>query len=82
MHTTRPAYFTACPSVKLTRDTHVVLLVEFHTHGGPLTFTSQDHTDFVDAFYRIAQDRANKTVIFTGTGGEVIFTRLRKGKLI
>jgi hypothetical protein len=37
-----------------------VLIVEFHTNGGPLTFTAQDHTDFVDAFYPIAQDRANK----------------------
>jgi len=49
-----------------------VLVVEFHTNGGPLTFTAQDHTDFVDAFYRIAQDRANMIVILTGTGGEFI----------
>src|SRR5437879_2169577 len=29
-------------------------------------------TEFVDAFYRIAQDRANKIVILTGAGGEFI----------
>jgi hypothetical protein len=40
-----------------------VLVVEFHTNGGPLTFTAQDHTEFVDAFYRISQDRENKIVI-------------------
>jgi enoyl-CoA hydratase/carnithine racemase len=70
--TTRPGYFTAYPSLKLTRDVHDVLLVEFHTSGGPLTFTARDHTDFVEAFYRISQDRTNQIVIFTGTGGEFI----------
>jgi enoyl-CoA hydratase/carnithine racemase len=48
------------------------LLVEFHSKGGSLIFTAQDHTDFVDAFYRISQDRANKVVILTGAGGEFI----------
>jgi enoyl-CoA hydratase/carnithine racemase len=72
MHTTQPAYFSAYRSVKMTRDAAGVLVVEFHTNGGPLTFTAQDHTDFVDAFYRIAQDRANKIVILTGTAGEFI----------
>ena len=68
----QPAYFTAYRSVKLTRDTQGVLVVEFHSNGGPLTFTALDHTDFVDAFYRISQDRENKIVILTGTGGEFI----------
>ncbi len=72
MKTTQPAYFAAYRSLRLTRDAQGVLVVEFHTDGGPLTFTAQDHTDFVDAFYRIAQDRANQIVIFTGTGGEFI----------
>jgi enoyl-CoA hydratase/carnithine racemase len=72
MQTARPVYFTAFPSVKMTRDAQDVLVVEFHTNGGPLTFAAQDHTDFVEAFYRIAQDRANKIVILTGTGGEFI----------
>src|SRR6201988_3131186 len=34
--------------------------------------TAQAHTEFVDAFYRISQDRANKVVILTGAGGEFI----------
>ena len=34
--------------------------------------TARSHTEFVDAFYRIAQDRANKIVILTGAGGEFI----------
>ena len=49
-----------------------MLVAEFHSKGGPFSFTAQDHTDFVDAFYRIAQDRANKIVILTGAGGDFI----------
>src|ERR1700724_1881279 len=65
-------YLAAYRSLKLTRDAGGVLVVEFHSKGGPFTFTAQDHTEFVDAFYRIAQDRANKIVILTGAGGEFI----------
>src|ERR1700726_2132248 len=72
MTTIQPDYFTAYKSVKMTRDARGVLVAEFHTNGGPLTFTAQDHTEFVDAFYRISQDRANKIVILTGAGGEFI----------
>jgi enoyl-CoA hydratase/carnithine racemase len=69
---TEPKYFAAYRSLKFTRDPQGVLVVEFHTKGGPLTFTAQDHTDFVDAFYRMSQDRDNKIVILTGAGGEFI----------
>ena len=72
MQATQPAYFAASGGLKLSRDPQGVLVVQFHTNGGPLTFTAQDHTEFVEAFYRIAQDRANKIVILTGTGGEFI----------
>src|SRR3989442_2910568 len=65
-------YFAAYRSLKLTRDSEGVLVAEFHSNDGPFTFTAQDHTEFVDAFYRIAQDRANKIVILTGAGGEFI----------
>ena len=65
-------YFAAYRSLRLTRDAKGVLVAEFHTNGGPFTFTAQDHTEFVDAFYRIAQDRANKIVILTGAGGDFI----------
>jgi enoyl-CoA hydratase/carnithine racemase len=65
-------YFAAYRSLKLTRDAKGVLVVEFHSNGGPLTFTAQAHTEVVDAFYRISQDRANKIVILTGAGGDFI----------
>jgi hypothetical protein len=67
-----PAYFTACRSLRLTRDALGVLVDEFHSNGSPLTFTASDHTDSVEAFYRISQDRENKIVILTGAGGEFI----------
>jgi enoyl-CoA hydratase/carnithine racemase len=65
-------YFAAYRSLKLTRDNNGVLVAEFHSKGDPFTFTAQDHTELVDAFYRIAQDRANKIVILTGAGGDFI----------
>lgn len=72
MQASRVEYLNSYKSLKLTRDPHGVLVAQFHTNGGPLMFTAQDHTDFVDAFYRIAQDRANKIVILTGAGGDFI----------
>jgi enoyl-CoA hydratase/carnithine racemase len=68
----QPAYFTAYRSLRLTRDALGLLVAEFHSNGSPLTFTAPDHTDFVEAFYRISQDRENKIVILTGAGGEFI----------
>ena len=68
----QPTYSSAYKSLRLTRDATGVLLVELNTSGGPLIFSAHDHTDFVDAFYRIAQDRDNKIVILTGAGGEFI----------
>jgi enoyl-CoA hydratase/carnithine racemase len=65
-------YFTAYRNLKLTRDAEGVLVVEFHSNGGPFIMSAQAHTEFIDAFYRIAQDRANKIVIMTGAGGEFI----------
>ena len=71
-HAADPEYFTATDSMKMTRGDDGVLLVEMHTDGAPLTFTAQDHEQFVEAFYRIGRDRDNKVVILTGTGGDWI----------
>jgi enoyl-CoA hydratase/carnithine racemase len=72
MQTLRADYFSAYHHLRVTRDSSGVLVAEFHTNGGPFTMTAPAHTEFVDAFYRIAQDRANKIVILTGAGGEFI----------
>src|SRR6202007_1216848 len=65
-------YLAAYHSLKLTRDDKGVLIAEFHSNGGPFTFSAQAHTEVVDAFYRISQDRTNKIVILTGAGGDFI----------
>src|ERR1700723_2102466 len=65
-------YFGDYHNLKLTRDDNGVLVAEFHSDDGPFIMTAQSHTEFVEAFYRISQDRANKIVILTGAGGEFI----------
>jgi enoyl-CoA hydratase/carnithine racemase len=65
-----PAYFKEFQSLRMSRDTAGVLLVEMHSNGGPITFTAKDHDQFTDAFYKIGRDRDNKVVILTGAGGE------------
>src|SRR6201998_3076832 len=72
MQTLRADYFSAYHNLKVTREANVVLVAEFHSNGGPFIMSAPAHTEFVDAFYRIAQDRANKIVILTGAGGEFI----------
>jgi enoyl-CoA hydratase/carnithine racemase len=72
MQTLRADYFSDYHNLKVTRDANGVLVAEFHSKGGPFIMSAPAHTEFVDAFYRIAQDRANKIVILTGAGGEFI----------
>ncbi len=72
MQTLQSDYFSAYHNLKLTRDAKGVLVAEFHSNGGEFIMSAQSHTEFVDAFYRIGQDRANKIVILTGAGGEFI----------
>src|SRR6202051_747620 len=72
MQTHQADYFGAYRTMKMTRDAKGVLVVEFHSNGGPCTFSAQHHTEVVDAFHRIAQDRANKIVIMTGADGDFI----------
>jgi enoyl-CoA hydratase/carnithine racemase len=72
MQTLQADYFSAYHNLKVTRDANGVLVAEFHSNGGPFVMSAPAHTEFVDAFYRIAQDRANKIVILTGAGGEFI----------
>jgi enoyl-CoA hydratase/carnithine racemase len=72
MQTVQVDYFTNFHNVKLTRDANGVLVIQLHTNGGPCLMTAQTHTEFVEAFYKISQDRANKIVILTGAGGDFI----------
>src|SRR6202049_2463565 len=72
MQTPQADYFAAYRHLKLSRDDRGVLVAEFHSDGGPFIMNAQAHTEFVDAFNRIGQDRANKIVIMTGAGGNFI----------
>jgi enoyl-CoA hydratase/carnithine racemase len=72
MQTHKPDYFAAYSHLKLSRDDKGVLVAEFHTNGGPYIMNAPGHTEFVDAFNRIGQDRENKIVIITGAGGSFI----------
>src|SRR5579862_5108709 len=72
MQTFQADYLAAYHNLKLTRDANGVLVAEFHNNDQPFVMTAPAHTEFVDAFYRIGQDRANKIVILTGAGGEFI----------
>jgi enoyl-CoA hydratase/carnithine racemase len=72
MPTFQTDYLSAYDNLKLKRDDKGVLVAEFHNNGGPFIMSAQAHTELVDAFYRISQDRANKIVILTGAGGEFI----------
>jgi enoyl-CoA hydratase/carnithine racemase len=65
-------YFGAYRHLKLSRDDKGVLVAEFHSDGGTFIMNGHAHTEFVDAFARIGQDRANKIVIMTGAGGDFI----------
>src|SRR5580704_19377304 len=72
MNALKANYFDTYRSLNLTRDAKGVLVVEFHSNGGPCTFSALHHTEVVDAFHQIAQDRANKIVILTGAAGDFI----------
>ena len=72
MQTLQADYFATYRDLKLSRDAEGVLVAEFHSDGGPFVMNAQGHTEFVDAFNRIGQDRANKIVIMTGAGGNFI----------
>src|SRR6201982_2530470 len=72
MQTPQDDYFGAYRTMKMTRDAKGVLVVESHSNGGPCTFSALHHTEVVDGFHRIAQDRANKIVIMTGADGDFI----------
>ena len=68
----QPEYFAAYRNLKLSRDDKGVLVAEFHSGGGRCIMNAEGHTEYVDAFHRIGQDRANKIVILTGAGGDFI----------
>jgi enoyl-CoA hydratase/carnithine racemase len=63
-----PAYFNKYENLAFTRDEHGVLLLRFHTAGGPVIFTGRTHEELPPALEEISLDRDNKALVITGTG--------------
>lgn len=66
------AYKDAFPNARLTRSTAGVLEIVLHSNGGTLVFDGYTHEQFVDLFYAVGRDSANRVVILTGTGDAVM----------
>lgn len=65
---TTPAYFDRYKNLSFSRDDDGVLLLRFHTDGGPIVFTGQTHEDLPAALEDISLDPDNKALVLTGTG--------------
>ncbi|HEY2296123.1 MAG TPA: enoyl-CoA hydratase/isomerase family protein [Jatrophihabitans sp.] len=63
-----PPYFDKYQNLALSRDDDGVLLMRFHTDGGPILFTGQTHQDLPELLEEIALDHQNKVLVLTGTG--------------
>ncbi len=61
-------YFGKYENLAFSRDDDGVLLMRFHTDGGPVVFTGQTHEDLPPALEEISLDKANKALVITGTG--------------
>lgn len=65
---TTPGYFGRYKNLAFTRGDDGVLVLRFHTDGGPVVFTGQTHEDFPAALDELAMDRDNRALLITGTG--------------
>jgi enoyl-CoA hydratase/carnithine racemase len=66
--TRKPSYFENYQNLGFTRDEVGVLVLRFHTNGGPIIFTGQTHHDLPLALEDISLDYDNKALVITGTG--------------
>ena len=64
----RPAYFEKYENLAFTRGDDGVLVLSFHTNGGPAVFTGRTHEDLPVALEEISLDRDNTALVITGTG--------------
>jgi len=65
---TDPTYFEKYENLAFTRDDNGVLLLRFHTNGGPVVFTGRTHQDLPAALEELSLDRDNQALVITGTG--------------
>ena len=55
-------------NIVLDRDGSGVLLMRFHTGGGPFVWSEESHEELGDCFALVGADRANRVIVMTGTG--------------
>jgi enoyl-CoA hydratase/carnithine racemase len=72
-------YRTTFPNARLSRKPNGVLEVVLHTDGGKLIFNGHTHEQFVEVFHAIGEDRDNRVVILTGSGGVFMDTITPEG---
>jgi len=65
---TKPEYANTYENLAFTRGDDGVLVLRFHTDGGPITFTEKTHEDFTTALEQISLDHDNKALVITGSG--------------
>jgi enoyl-CoA hydratase/carnithine racemase len=63
-----PAYFGKYENLAFERDDDGVLVLRFHTDGGPIVFTERTHQDFTVALEELSLDPDNRALVITGTG--------------
>jgi enoyl-CoA hydratase/carnithine racemase len=63
-----PAYFDKYANLAFERYDDGVLVLRFHTDGGPIVFTGQTHEDLPGALEEVSLDRENRALVITGTG--------------
>ena len=64
---TDPDYADSYENLAFTRDDEGVLVLRFHTNGGPVTFTEQTHEHLPAALEQISLDPENRAMVITGT---------------
>lgn len=63
-----PSYFDSYENLAFARDDDGVLVLRFHTDGGPVVFTGQTHQDLPAALEELSLDADNRALVITGTG--------------
>ena len=63
-----PTYFDDFPHFAFDRTENGVLTVRLHDDGGPAVLGERIHRDFPAVLRAVAEDRANKVLVLTGTG--------------
>lgn len=61
-------YFEKYENLAFTRGGDGVLVLRFHTDGGPVVFTGQMHEGLPAALEEISLDRDNRALVITGSG--------------